>query len=295
MATNELLFTCVVQRLRRGDADTVAADAVETIKARFNLCPLWAEYSALYARFRHTGGGEPYDMLVLDGVADVPHEVIKPGAFTVAIWGEKDGERLTSSTVSVPVAQSIDYDGSTPAQPTPTLLEQLTDVANDAAASALQAVEAAEGAGADAKDAADSADVAATKATAAANDASAAADAAKAAQTAAQAAQEAAQIAAQEAAQAVPDGGNAGDVLTKTEDSTAWSKAPSGLPEGGSAGQVLTKTDAGAEWQDAKGGSGGGMTEAEVLEAVTAAGLVEPVASATGELYTDAAGAVFVI
>lgn len=51
-------------------------------------------------------------------------------------------------------------------------------------------------------------------------------------------------------AQAVPTGGTAGQLLTKTADSFAWADAPDGLPEGGTAGQVLTKTDTGADWQE---------------------------------------------
>ena len=48
-----------------------------------------------------------------------------------------------------------------------------------------------------------------------------------------------------------PDGGTAGQVLTKTEDGEAWQDAPDGLPEGGTTGQILTKTSDGAEWADA--------------------------------------------
>lgn len=48
-----------------------------------------------------------------------------------------------------------------------------------------------------------------------------------------------------------PEGGTAGQVLTKTEDGEAWQDAPDGLPEGGTTGQILTKTTDGAEWADA--------------------------------------------
>lgn len=47
-----------------------------------------------------------------------------------------------------------------------------------------------------------------------------------------------------------PTGGTAGQVLTKTEDGSAWENAPSGLPEGGTEGQMLYKAADGAAWGD---------------------------------------------
>lgn len=47
-----------------------------------------------------------------------------------------------------------------------------------------------------------------------------------------------------------PEGGTAGQVLTKTVDGEAWQDAPSGLPDGGTEGQMLYKSADGAEWGD---------------------------------------------
>lgn len=47
-----------------------------------------------------------------------------------------------------------------------------------------------------------------------------------------------------------PTGGTAGQVLTKTEDGSAWEDAPSGLPDGGTEGQMLYKSADGAAWGD---------------------------------------------
>lgn len=47
-----------------------------------------------------------------------------------------------------------------------------------------------------------------------------------------------------------PDGGTAGQVLTKTADGSAWENAPSGLPDGGAEGQMLYKSADGAVWGD---------------------------------------------
>ena len=48
----------------------------------------------------------------------------------------------------------------------------------------------------------------------------------------------------------LPNGGTAGQVLTKTEDGEAWQDAPDGLPEGGTDGQILAKTADGVAWED---------------------------------------------
>lgn len=47
-----------------------------------------------------------------------------------------------------------------------------------------------------------------------------------------------------------PEGGAAGQVLTKTADGSAWENAPSGLPDGGTEGQMLYKAADGAVWGD---------------------------------------------
>lgn len=47
-----------------------------------------------------------------------------------------------------------------------------------------------------------------------------------------------------------PDGGTAGQVLTKTADGSAWEDAPSGLPDGGTEGQMLYKSADGVTWGD---------------------------------------------
>lgn len=50
-----------------------------------------------------------------------------------------------------------------------------------------------------------------------------------------------------------PTGGTAGQVLTKTENGSAWENAPSGLPEGGTEGQVLKRGASSAEWSNPVG------------------------------------------
>lgn len=55
----------------------------------------------------------------------------------------------------------------------------------------------------------------------------------------------------EEGGSSLPEGGTAGQVLTKTEDGADWETItiPDPLPEGGTVGQVLTKTESGTEWE----------------------------------------------
>ena len=62
-----------------------------------------------------------------------------------------------------------------------------------------------------------------------------------------------------------PAGGQAGQVLTKTETGEEWADAPDGLPEGGTEGQVLTKTASGAEWGDVPSDLPEGGTNGQIL------------------------------
>lgn len=51
----------------------------------------------------------------------------------------------------------------------------------------------------------------------------------------------------------LPDGGAAGDVLTRTGEGATWTRAPSGLPSGGTEGQVLTRSGESATWSSLTG------------------------------------------
>ena len=47
----------------------------------------------------------------------------------------------------------------------------------------------------------------------------------------------------------VPDGGTAGQVLTKTANGSEWADAPKSLPDGGTAGDALVKSTDGGSWE----------------------------------------------
>ena len=69
----------------------------------------------------------------------------------------------------------------------------------------------------------------------------------------------------------LPEGGTAGQILTKNSDTSgdaSWQNPPTSIPSGGEKGQVLTKngsTDGDASWQDAASGLPEGGTAGQVL------------------------------
>lgn len=71
------------------------------------------------------------------------------------------------------------------------------------------------------------------------------------------------------------------------------------VPDGGTAGQVLTKrsdADGDTVWgTPADGGSVPSMTDDDALELLAEAGMVAPAAAADGALYTDAEGRIYVL
>ena len=52
----------------------------------------------------------------------------------------------------------------------------------------------------------------------------------------------------------LPEGGETGQVLTKTGDSASWKDVPKELPDGGTPGQVLTRIQGGTAWATPSGG-----------------------------------------
>lgn len=134
-------FSCVQQDLRRTDKNTVAADAAETVAARFDLGIKWDGLN-VYARFQH--GPEVYDVPLVDGCATIPHEVLRETGFNVSVFGEDaDGARLTSARVFVDVEPTISNDGAPPIPATPSLLQRIDALVHASSESARNAAESA--------------------------------------------------------------------------------------------------------------------------------------------------------
>ena len=93
-----------------------------------------------------------------------------------------------------------------------------------------------------------------------------------------------------------PTGGTAGQVLTKTANSSEWADAPKSLPEGGTAGDALVKSTDGGSWETPVEASLVEIMTKSEVEAAIAASSAKITASttdltagtsplATGELY----------
>ena len=135
-------FSCIQQDLRRTDKNTVAADAAETVAARFDLDSKWDGLN-VYARFHH--GPEVYDVPLVDGCATIPHEVMRETGFNVSVFGEDaDGARLTSARVFVDVEPTISNDGAPPIPATPSLLQRIDALVHASSESARNAAESAQ-------------------------------------------------------------------------------------------------------------------------------------------------------
>lgn len=134
-------FSVTQQDLRRTDKNTVAADAAETVAARFELGSKWDGLN-VYARFQH--GPEVYDVPLVDGCATIPHEVLRETGFNVSIFGEDaSGSRLTSARIFVDVEPTISNDGAPPIPATPSLLQRIDALVHASSESAYNAAESA--------------------------------------------------------------------------------------------------------------------------------------------------------
>ena len=215
-------FSVIQQDLRRTDKNTVAADAAETVAARFEFGSKWDGLN-VYARFQH--GPEVYDVPLVDGCATIPHEVLRETGFNVSIFGEDaDGARLTSARVFVDVEPTISNDGAPPIPATPSLLQRIDALVHASSESARNAAESAQ----------------------VAQESNAATVEVDGVDTLpAGSAATVANVGTSQYARlrfGIPKGekGDKGD-----------NGSGGGVPEGGEPGQVLVKTDAGEGWTDA--------------------------------------------
>lgn len=120
MANSFIDFVCKQQALERADNKTVA-EGINTLHARFDLCPLWDGLN-VFAKFQH--GAAVYSVPLVDGVALIPWEVIKYHSFAVSLHSEND--EMTSATIYVEVAESITAEGCEPIPSSPSLIEHFS-------------------------------------------------------------------------------------------------------------------------------------------------------------------------
>lgn len=115
--------------------DTIA-DSVMYEKIRFKFPDCWSGYTKTVV-FRN---GETLLNVILNGdnrlctgkdECYIPYEVIKSPGFTVSVFGTLGESRITTSQASVKVRESGFANGDSPSDPSPTVYEQLIDIANE--------------------------------------------------------------------------------------------------------------------------------------------------------------------
>lgn len=138
-------ITACGQNLTREKVVKLAADAQETIKIRLTSSDDW-NGMRMYARFFHSSADNPIDVR-FDGVdATIPHEFLKEGVLSVAIYGELGEMRMTTNRVSYDIVKSVDWDGLPPVETLPateSLLARMETAADSAEAATGKAETAA--------------------------------------------------------------------------------------------------------------------------------------------------------
>ena len=116
-----LLFNIDNQRIITANTRYVVADSREYLTARFVFSGDWdgCAKTAIFA-----GKEGTYEVLLTNDECTVPHEVLN-GRFGVSVFGISGNTRITTDTVYIAVQKSGFTEGETPADPTPTVYEQL--------------------------------------------------------------------------------------------------------------------------------------------------------------------------
>lgn len=199
-----IYITACGQNLTSDKDVKLAADAQDTIKIRLTASEEW-DGMRMYARFFHSSATNPIDVR-FDGVdATIPHEFLKEGVLSVAVFGELGEMRMTTNRVSYDIVKSVDWDGLPPVEATPAT-ESLLARTETAADAAEAATEKAETAAINAEHAAEKAEIAANSANEKASIAYAASEAANTAAAHASASAKAADNAASNIMQRVEAG-----------------------------------------------------------------------------------------
>lgn len=125
-----LEFSISNQLLSRLDTTTVVADSQNYLECSFQFSEDWADVEPV-ASFGHGGVDKPLSVRIVDGVCRVPHEVITPYGFQMAVYGTGNGgdayTHIPTNVVTVEVERGGSQEGLTPAQPTQDLYDTLMD------------------------------------------------------------------------------------------------------------------------------------------------------------------------
>lgn len=116
--------------------NNTVADSVMHEKISFNFPDCWSGYTKTVV----FGNGETLLNVILNGddrlcsgkdECYIPYEVIKAPEFTVSVFGTLGKSRITTLQARVNVRESGYANGDSPSDPTPTVYEQLINIANE--------------------------------------------------------------------------------------------------------------------------------------------------------------------
>ena len=132
-----LLFNIDNQRIITANSRYVVADSREYLTARFVFSGDWdgCTKTAIFA-----GKDGTYEVLLTNDECTVPHEVLT-GRFGVSVFGISGNTRITTDTAYIAVHQSGFAEGETPADPTPTVYEQLLKAIDESGQDSKAAIE----------------------------------------------------------------------------------------------------------------------------------------------------------
>lgn len=132
-----LLFNIDNQRIITANSRYVVADSREYLTARFVFSGDWdgCTKTVIFA-----GKDGTYEVLLTNDECTVPHEVLT-GRFGVSVFGISGNTRITTDTAYIAVHQSGFAEGETPADPTPTVYEQLLKAIDESGQDSKAAIE----------------------------------------------------------------------------------------------------------------------------------------------------------
>lgn len=110
------------------DKPTTASGAIKSIYLDVVTDIYWDGYT-VNATFQREDSEEIYERMLVDGLYEVPHEVIaEKGVVKIGLIGYKEGTKKTSTLIKYNIPEGAKEGTETSKVPTPSVYEQLLDL-----------------------------------------------------------------------------------------------------------------------------------------------------------------------
>ena len=103
----------------------IVSDSINYLQCIFKFSDDWTDFDKT-ATFKDDSGNA-YSILLENDQCTVPYEVLSGNKFKVSVFGSKDGVRITTNEVVVPIVPSGYVEGKTPSKPPKTAYELILD------------------------------------------------------------------------------------------------------------------------------------------------------------------------